>query len=82
MQAIYVLPEYWSQGIGRALWSKAKRHLRERGFAYAYVWVFADNARAVDFYRTAGFALNPACEDVDEYAGTRLKAVRYEMSLV
>jgi ribosomal protein S18 acetylase RimI-like enzyme len=82
MQAIYLLPEYWSLGIGRALWSEAKRRLQDRGFAYAYVWVFADNARAVDFYRAAGFALNPACEDFDEYAGTRLKAVRYEMSLV
>ena len=32
IEALYVLPEYWSTGTGRALWLKARSRLKERGF--------------------------------------------------
>jgi len=51
LNAIYVLPEYWSSGVGRALWIKAKERLSERGFDQVTVWVLADNVRAIRFYK-------------------------------
>ncbi|AOU97583.1 hypothetical protein BI364_06075 [Acidihalobacter yilgarnensis] len=82
LQAIYLLPEYWAHGIGRALWRVACGRLLERGFSSAVVWVFADNARAIRFYRAAGFTLNSELEDSGDYDGMELKYARYEIILV
>jgi ribosomal protein S18 acetylase RimI-like enzyme len=79
LQAVYVSPERWSSGIGRELWLKARARLAERGFARATLWVLRDNARAIRFYREAGFG--PSLEKPITIGGNELIEVRYEVAL-
>lgn len=81
LEAIYVAPEYWATGIGRALWLVAYRRLKELGFSSATLWVLAGNARAIRFYHAAGFQPNHDSQKEISLGGKSLKEVRYEMSL-
>ena len=56
--AVYVAPEWWGKGVGRALYTEAERHLRSKGFLATTLWVLKDNDRAVRFYRSLGFVLD------------------------
>lgn len=53
--AIYVEPDCWSRGVGRALVSAARSDLRGLGFRRAILWVVAANARARRFYEADGW---------------------------
>lgn len=53
--AIYVEPECWGRGVGRALVSAARSDLRDLGFRQAILWVVAGNARAQRFYEADGW---------------------------
>lgn len=52
--AIYVEPELWRMGVGGALLVAALREL-DGSWDEVTLWVFADNARALAFYRRFGF---------------------------
>jgi GNAT superfamily N-acetyltransferase len=54
--ALYVLPDWWSTGTGRALMAAALRALSQARYQQAVLWVLAGNARARRFYERAGFA--------------------------
>jgi GNAT superfamily N-acetyltransferase len=54
--AIYVEPDCWGRGIGRALASAARAELYSLGFRSALLWVLAGNARAEQFYRADGWS--------------------------
>jgi ribosomal protein S18 acetylase RimI-like enzyme len=56
LYALYVTPDWWSAGVGRALMDSVLAALSEAGYASAVLWVLADNARARRFYDQAGFA--------------------------
>jgi GNAT superfamily N-acetyltransferase len=51
---LHVHPERRSGGLGRRLLGEAMRRVARRGERGAYLWVFDDNARAIDFYRRLG----------------------------
>ena len=51
---LHVHPERRSGGLGRRLLGEAMRRVAGRGETGAYLWVFDDNARAIDFYRRLG----------------------------
>ncbi len=68
--ALYVHPDHWRVGIGRALLDTALTKARSSGCHEATVWVFAANARAVAFYERFGFAADGA-EDRHEPTGQR-----------
>lgn len=53
--AFYVSPTVWSTGVGRQLWWAARTHLLEQGHRQCRLWVLAQNARAIRFYKAAGF---------------------------
>jgi ribosomal protein S18 acetylase RimI-like enzyme len=78
--AIYLLPQYWSTGLGRALWLAAKTELRKSGFYSATLWVLADNARAIRFYRAAGFVAEGASQHITR-GGAHLEELRYVADL-
>jgi ribosomal protein S18 acetylase RimI-like enzyme len=73
---IYVLPEAWGTGVGRALLVHALADLTARGFARATLWVFEANARARRFYDAAGGVVD-AGPKAFEIAGERIMEVRY-----
>jgi ribosomal protein S18 acetylase RimI-like enzyme len=77
ISAIYSLQAYWSTGVGRGLWQTARGRLIERGFTAVTLWVFADNARAIRFYRAAGFEPMPGSEQCHERGGKSLLEHRY-----
>lgn len=54
--ALYVEPDCWGRGVGRALASGARGDLRRLGFTRAVLWVVAGNARAEQFYRADGWS--------------------------
>ncbi len=57
--AIYVSPERWRGGIGRALVQHAERALAARGLHACTVWVLERNDPAIAFYRAQGFGAEP-----------------------
>jgi ribosomal protein S18 acetylase RimI-like enzyme len=62
--ALYVAPERWRSGLGRALLARALDHLAREGLAPVSLWVLSDNARARGFYESQGFAVDPGRERV------------------
>ena len=78
--AIYVEPERWGSGCGRALMEAALAELREAGYAEAVLWVLEDNPRARRFYEAGGWELDGG-EKEDDWLGTRVREVRYRISL-
>lgn len=56
--AIYLLANYWGQGIGKAMMQASLKSLAERGFTRTILWVLQTNQRTIDFYTAAGFSLD------------------------
>src|SRR6188472_1112870 len=74
--AIYVHPDHWSTGMGRALMANALALLAGQGRRPVLLWVFRDNPRARRFYEKAGFAVD-GTEHVYESGGVPIPEVRY-----
>jgi ribosomal protein S18 acetylase RimI-like enzyme len=74
--AIYVDPAWWRRGLGRALWQVARDHLAAAGFTTITLWLLEQNQRALAFYRSLFFELDPAPEQFFERAGARLREIR------
>jgi GNAT superfamily N-acetyltransferase len=55
LYALYVTPDWWSTGTGRALMDHVLTALRGEGYPRVVLWVLADNKRARRFYERAGF---------------------------
>jgi GNAT superfamily N-acetyltransferase len=80
LYAIYIEPESWSLGFGRALMERAVAGLRDGGFRAAILWVLADNARGRRFYERAGWRPDGATMNW-ETSGATLPEVRYRIEL-
>lgn len=80
VSAIYLAPEAWSLGLGRALLDSAVVDLRRNGFQAATLWAFRDNERARRFYERAGWAPDGALKSI-EIGGVLLAEVRYRIDL-
>jgi ribosomal protein S18 acetylase RimI-like enzyme len=79
--ALYVDPGAWARGVGRTLWGHALPRLRARGFKRATLWVFPQNARAIRFYQSLGFQLEPGSEQTFELGGATMAEVRCVLNL-
>ncbi|HEY9064706.1 MAG TPA: GNAT family N-acetyltransferase [Burkholderiaceae bacterium] len=75
--ALYVAPRAWTLGVGRGLWAHARDRMRAQGYTSCSLWVFAQNERAIRFYRAAGFAPAPLPEQTFELGGRQLREVCY-----
>jgi len=78
--AIYVHPEHWGTGVGRALIEAGEAELRKLGHEDAILWVLDDNPRARRFYELAGWSLDGAARDIHIF-GFDVSEVRYAKSL-
>ena len=58
LYALYLLPTWWSAGVGRALMTSVLDALRGGRCRRVVLWVLADNARARRFYERAGFTVD------------------------
>jgi GNAT superfamily N-acetyltransferase len=77
--AIYVEPESWSTGAGRALMERAEGELASR-YDEATLWVLEDNPRARRFYERAGWELDGARKSEERW-GVSAPEVRYRRRL-
>ena len=73
--AIYVDPDAWSTGAGRALIEQAEEQLHGE-YEVATLWVLEDNPRARGFYERAGWVPDGA-RKAEERWGVRAPEVRY-----
>jgi GNAT superfamily N-acetyltransferase len=74
--AIYVEPEHWSNGVGRALMSAALDTLLHRPVA---LWVLRENRRARRFYGLAGWSPDGTEKQADLLGGVTAPEVRYRL---
>jgi len=56
--SIYLLPEYFHQGIGTKLLRASMDELFTLGYSNFYLWVLEDNRSARRFYEKNGFRFN------------------------
>jgi GNAT superfamily N-acetyltransferase len=78
--ALYVDPEWWGRGAGRALIDAARTQLVEMGFGSAVLWLLAGNARADRFYRMDGWMPDGLLRS-DTMWGVAVDEVRYRRAL-
>ncbi|MEU4674089.1 GNAT family N-acetyltransferase [Amycolatopsis sp. NPDC023774] len=80
LAAIYLLPEFWSQGYGRALHAEALTALAT-DFSTATLWVLARNTRARAFYERTGWTIDGRTKVESLANGTvTIEEVRYRTS--
>jgi len=80
VRAIYLAPDSWGRGLGRELMAAALAHLAGLGYDEVTLWVLDTNARAMRFYKAAGFRPDGATK-LDDSHGLSLREVRYRSSL-
>jgi L-amino acid N-acyltransferase YncA len=76
VNSIYLAPEAWGRGLGRALLDQAADDLRTRGFAPLILWVIEANARGRRFYERAGWHPDGARQPID-FDGELIDEIRY-----
>lgn len=82
--ALYVDPESWRSGHGRALMASALDAARAVGANAARLWVLEQNLRGRAFYGTCGFTPDGASQPLETLAsleGTPVTEVRLRRSL-
>ncbi|MET0329198.1 MAG: GNAT family N-acetyltransferase [Luteimonas sp.] len=77
LQALYVAPDRWRGGVGRALWHTAIASVQRNGARTAWLWVLAGNTPAIAFYEQAGFVAVPGANEPMERGGALAWKVRY-----
>ncbi|HET9514964.1 MAG TPA: GNAT family N-acetyltransferase, partial [Gemmatimonadales bacterium] len=77
---VYVLPEHWGRGVGKALMAAAADALRELGVREATLWVLRENQRARHFYESLGWQPDGRTR-IDDYGGVELEAVCYRRTI-
>lgn len=78
VEAIYLDPRFWRQGIGRRLLQAVDDDIRSAGFTEATLWVLDTNERGRRFYEAAGWQPDGATKVEERPAGT-LNEIRYRL---
>jgi ribosomal protein S18 acetylase RimI-like enzyme len=81
VSAIYVHPEKWGKGIGRALLSASLDQVRNGEFDQVTLWVLEANRRARSFYESFGFVHDGAIKNDDHWKSFAVREVRYRLKL-
>ena len=79
LQAIYLHPDHFRQGIGTIAMRFAFDKARSLGKTAIVLWVLADNTDSISFYEKCGFAADGKAKDL-EY-GRILKGIRMRRTL-
>ena len=78
--ALYVLPDHWSEGLGRTLLEAARWSLEVARCSEATLWVLETNAAARRFYDQGGWSADGAVRD-EERGGAVQHELRYRRRL-
>jgi ribosomal protein S18 acetylase RimI-like enzyme len=79
LMALYVRPDAWGRGVGRALVREALGRLWREGFAEVVLWVIEGNRQALGFYERFGFIRDGSFRHREMY-GTPTTVVRLHYS--
>jgi len=79
--AIYVHPDRWRRGAGRALCEKALLEAAARGQGAMTLWVVRGNERACGFYERLGFARDGAARTNTKLLPIPFDEIRYRKAL-
>ena len=79
--AIYVHPNHWRKGAGRALCRRALETARVDNFTAVTLWVLASNKPARDFYAAMGFSLDGANKVDRSFNNYELHEERFRISI-
>jgi ribosomal protein S18 acetylase RimI-like enzyme len=79
--AIYVHPDKWHQGVGRALLTASLDESRKCKFDQVTLWVLEGNQRARAFYESSGFIQDGTIKDDDHWKTFAVREIRYRLSL-
>lgn len=77
---LYVDPDWWGSGVGRALIAAARRRLAEQGFSSALLWVLDSNFRAQRFYAKDGWK-SDGLRRVEKVWDVKVQEVHYSRPL-
>lgn len=80
IEAVYVSPALWKQGIGTTLMNAACERLGADGYSAVALWVLKDNAVAQSFYARRGFEIDGSVKAI-ELGGASLIEVRLSTKL-
>lgn len=78
--AIYIHPNHWRQGAGRALCRSAWETARNESFISMILWSLISNIAARAFYEALGFRLDGATK-LETMGNHELHQVRFRISL-
>ena len=79
LYALYVHPDWWSTGAGRALMDGVLDAASAARYSSVRLWVLRDNSRARRFYERAGFAPDGASHTLQGLGG--VTEIRYRRPL-
>lgn len=80
LQTMYVHPDHWSTGAGRALMLHVFADWARAGIDRAHLWVLVTNDRARRFYEGFGWRSSGE-ENVVAVGGTELPVIRYDIDI-
>ena len=80
LYAIYIEPERFGTGLGRALMDAALERMRRLAYQRAMLWVLDGNERAERFYRIAGWEREDTTRD-EEWGSWTIREARYRIAL-
>jgi ribosomal protein S18 acetylase RimI-like enzyme len=75
--ALYVEPDAWGHGVGRALLDHAVTNLQREGFRSTSLWVLVENHRGIAFYEACGFSRIHGSEKQFELGNRTVEEVRF-----
>jgi len=81
LRTLYVHPDHWRHGIGNRLHAAALHKLGTLGFRHSVLFVLVNNARAISFYRQAGWTEDGGTKTGTGPAGVRLDELRFRRPL-
>jgi GNAT superfamily N-acetyltransferase len=80
LAAIYVHPDHWRTGVGRALLQHTISEATRRSLSAITLWVLQTNSSAISFYRALGFLADGALK-TDMLKGFPLHEARFRLAL-
>jgi ribosomal protein S18 acetylase RimI-like enzyme len=80
VQALYLLPACWGQGVGQLLMEAGLCRLAEAGYREVSLWVLATNDRARRFYEAGSWCPDGSTK-TDDSRGFPLVEVRYRRAV-
>lgn len=78
--SLYVAPESWRSGVGRALLQAAVAGLRAQGRTAVLLWVLGENERGIRFYGCCGFQPVPGSSRQIELGGRSVAEICLQLA--